>query len=247
MLVSPLILWVSRVVFLSGLLWLLSAGISYVPLATWQVVWWLDDLAWPLPHVCWLGPSVCRGLLVLTWPLILQQARSDLIYHLHGSVRVPGVSGENKPQSWIAFQASACIVCADAPLARATTRPVQGDRRKARHLRACIEVGEQRGCLCIYPKLLSQFGLFSGESNVNFNRDLYNCTFPALVEDWRQTFHDGSQGQTERFFPFGFVQVCAERKRVHGLWCRRCRWDLFPGIRLPFFALLACQLVTNWM
>nr|XP_031299309.1 sialate O-acetylesterase [Camelus dromedarius] len=48
---------------------------------------------------------------------------------------------------------------------------------------------------------------YQGESNVNLNRDLYNCTFPALIEDWRQTFHRGSQGQTERFFPFGFVQL----------------------------------------
>ncbi|XP_022415925.1 sialate O-acetylesterase isoform X4 [Delphinapterus leucas] len=53
---------------------------------------------------------------------------------------------------------------------------------------------------------------YQGESNVNFNRDLYNCTFPALIEDWRQTFHDGSQGQTERFFPFGFVQ---EKQEFH--------------------------------
>lgn len=63
------------------------------------------------------------------------------------------------------------------------------------------------GSSCIYPNSLSQFGLFSGESNVNFNRDLYNCTFPLLIDDWRQTFHDGSQGQTERLFPFGFVQL----------------------------------------
>ncbi|XP_057604056.1 sialate O-acetylesterase isoform X2 [Hippopotamus amphibius kiboko] len=48
---------------------------------------------------------------------------------------------------------------------------------------------------------------YQGESNMNFNRDLYNCTFPALIEDWRQTFHSGSQGQTERLFPFGFVQL----------------------------------------
>ncbi|XP_047375547.1 sialate O-acetylesterase isoform X1 [Sciurus carolinensis] len=48
---------------------------------------------------------------------------------------------------------------------------------------------------------------YQGESNMNYNRDLYNCTFPALIEDWRQTFHHGSQGQTERFFPFGFVQL----------------------------------------
>ncbi|XP_024413174.1 sialate O-acetylesterase isoform X1 [Desmodus rotundus] len=48
---------------------------------------------------------------------------------------------------------------------------------------------------------------YQGEANVNFNRDLYNCTFPALIEDWRQTCHRGSQGQTERLFPFGFVQL----------------------------------------
>ncbi|KAM5245698.1 sialate O-acetylesterase [Ctenodactylus gundi] len=48
---------------------------------------------------------------------------------------------------------------------------------------------------------------YQGESNKNYNRDLYNCTFPALIEDWRQTFHAGSQGQTDRFFPFGFVQL----------------------------------------
>lgn len=69
------------------------------------------------------------------------------------------------------------------------------------------------------PNSSDSVDCFLGESNVNFNRDLYNCTFPALIEDWRQTFHHGSQGQTERLFPFGFVQVCVEGKRVCGLWC----------------------------
>lgn len=48
---------------------------------------------------------------------------------------------------------------------------------------------------------------YQGENNANYNRDLYACMFPALIADWRQTFHSGSQGQTERFFPFGFVQL----------------------------------------
>ncbi|XP_048199698.1 sialate O-acetylesterase [Perognathus longimembris pacificus] len=48
---------------------------------------------------------------------------------------------------------------------------------------------------------------YQGESNMEYNRDKYNCTFPELIADWRQSFHDGSQGQTERFFPFGFVQL----------------------------------------
>lgn len=48
---------------------------------------------------------------------------------------------------------------------------------------------------------------YQGENNANYNRDLYACMFPALIADWRQTFHSGSQGQTERLFPFGFVQL----------------------------------------
>ncbi|KAM4828450.1 sialate O-acetylesterase isoform 2-T3 [Thomomys bottae] len=48
---------------------------------------------------------------------------------------------------------------------------------------------------------------YQGEANMDYNRDKYNCTFPALIADWRQSFHDGSQGQTEHLFPFGFVQL----------------------------------------
>ncbi|XP_021107566.1 sialate O-acetylesterase isoform X1 [Heterocephalus glaber] len=55
---------------------------------------------------------------------------------------------------------------------------------------------------------------YQGEANIHYNKDLYNCTFPALIEDWRQTFHCGSQGQTERFFPFGFVQPPQGSKRI---------------------------------
>ena len=40
----------------------------------------------------------------------------------------------------------------------------------------------------------------SGESNAGWNRDLYNCTFPALISDWRSQWWDG-------FRPFGFVQL----------------------------------------
>ncbi|XP_054853840.1 sialate O-acetylesterase [Eublepharis macularius] len=48
---------------------------------------------------------------------------------------------------------------------------------------------------------------YQGEANTLMDTDLYNCTFPALIEDWRKAFHDGSVGQTEQSFPFGFVQV----------------------------------------
>lgn len=74
---------------------------------------------------------------------------------------------------------------------------------------------------------------------MNFNRDLYNCTFPALIEDWRQTFHHGSQGQTERFFPFGFVQVCVGREKGWSIGVGVC-----CAIHSPFFCPHS-QLVEN--
>ena len=35
--------------------------------------------------------------------------------------------------------------------------------------------------------------------------DLYNCTFPAMIDDWRKRFRQSSG--TSSLFPFGFVQV----------------------------------------
>jgi sialate O-acetylesterase len=35
----------------------------------------------------------------------------------------------------------------------------------------------------------------------------YNCTFSAMVDDWRRSFHSASYGITSRTFPFGVVQI----------------------------------------
>ncbi|KAM9113808.1 sialate O-acetylesterase isoform 2-T2 [Pangshura tecta] len=64
---------------------------------------------------------------------------------------------------------------------------------------------------------------YQGESNAFMNTDLYNCTFPALIADWRRAFHAGSDGQTRPLFPFGFVQLSTFR--------RQARDDHFPRIR----------------
>ncbi|KAM4014830.1 sialate O-acetylesterase [Anomaloglossus baeobatrachus] len=48
---------------------------------------------------------------------------------------------------------------------------------------------------------------YQGEQNTGLNTNLYNCTFPALIQDWRRSFHEGSLGQTDPTFPFGFVQL----------------------------------------
>ncbi|XP_048368636.1 sialate O-acetylesterase isoform X4 [Sphaerodactylus townsendi] len=64
----------------------------------------------------------------------------------------------------------------------------------------------------------------AGEANTLMNTDLYNCTFPALIEDWRKAFHEGSVGQTDRYFPFGFVQLSTESHEDVSDSFPRVRW-----------------------
>ncbi|XP_066495510.1 sialate O-acetylesterase [Tiliqua scincoides] len=80
---------------------------------------------------------------------------------------------------------------------------------------------------------------YQGETNTQMNTDLYNCTFPALIEDWRKTFHEGSEGQTERFFPFGFVQLSAYRQEEidesfpHIRWHQTADFGYVPNRKMP--------------
>ncbi|XP_033027909.1 sialate O-acetylesterase [Lacerta agilis] len=64
---------------------------------------------------------------------------------------------------------------------------------------------------------------YQGEANTLIDTNLYNCTFPTLIEDWRKAFHEGSDWQTQRYFPFGFVQLCTVHSEEHN--------DNFPRIR----------------
>lgn len=83
---------------------------------------------------------------------------------------------------------------------------------------------------------------------MNINRDLYNCTFPELIADWRQTFHVGSRGQTEELFPFGFVQVCGKEvgSETVGL---GCVWASPSQKLIPSFVVTTChwiRLNSSW-
>ena len=55
------------------------------------------------------------------------------------------------------------------------------------------------------PSFFSRLFSCIGEANANKNMDLYNCTFPAMIDDWRKKFRQSSG--TSSLFPFGFVQV----------------------------------------
>ena len=46
---------------------------------------------------------------------------------------------------------------------------------------------------------------YQGESNGGWNRDKYQCTFPAMISDWRKIWSANSP--TSDSFPFGFMQL----------------------------------------
>ena len=43
----------------------------------------------------------------------------------------------------------------------------------------------------------------------------YNCTFPAMIDDWREKWYTFSLKQTDSLMGFGFVQVSAHIKIVN--------------------------------
>ena len=47
---------------------------------------------------------------------------------------------------------------------------------------------------------------YQGEANTPAP-DTYNCTFPAMIDDWRFKWFEGTGGHVDPLFPFGFVQV----------------------------------------
>ncbi|NXU91817.1 SIAE acetylesterase, partial [Xiphorhynchus elegans] len=95
----------------------------------------------------------------------------------------------------------------------------------------------------IHPLLnmtLRGIAWYQGEpANAFLNTDRYNCTFPALIADWRQAFHTGSAGQTDPLLPFGFVQLSTYRHQSPDDSFARLRWHqtadlgLVPNARMP--------------
>ena len=72
---------------------------------------------------------------------------------------------------------------------------------------------------------------YQGEQNAGYpgdyeghNRDLYTCTFPAMVEHWRKAWAHATDGDTDRKFPFGFVQLAAFTNQRESLAWPQLRW-----------------------
>jgi len=56
---------------------------------------------------------------------------------------------------------------------------------------------------------LKGFLWYQGEANSNRNRDLYNCMFPVMIDDWRNEF--AAHSETLNTAPFGFVQLSTNK------------------------------------
>ncbi|XP_022084099.1 sialate O-acetylesterase-like isoform X2 [Acanthaster planci] len=48
---------------------------------------------------------------------------------------------------------------------------------------------------------------YQGESNT-MDPDPYKCLFKTMINDWREKWHQGTEGSTDLHFPFGFMQLC---------------------------------------
>lgn len=48
---------------------------------------------------------------------------------------------------------------------------------------------------------------YQGERNTRVDGRTYNCSFPAMISDWRAQWNQGTDGATAADFPFGWAQL----------------------------------------
>ena len=68
-----------------------------------------------------------------------------------------------------------------------------------------------------------------GEANTLYNKDLYDCTFKAMIDDWRMRWSHMSSANPE--FPFGFVQLGTNVNNGVELlrWYQTYNWGFAPN------------------
>ncbi|XP_060572916.1 sialate O-acetylesterase-like [Ruditapes philippinarum] len=93
----------------------------------------------------------------------------------------------------------------------------------------------------VYPLLRATiYGAiwYQGEANSRAP-EAYACQFPAMIDDWRSKFNAASQLQTDKQFPFGFVQLAANSNiTLHAgfpdiRWSQTAKYGYVPNPRLP--------------
>nr|XP_032834820.1 sialate O-acetylesterase-like isoform X1 [Petromyzon marinus] len=80
---------------------------------------------------------------------------------------------------------------------------------------------------------------YQGEKNAEYNNELYNCRFPAMINDWRQEFHTATNGNTDPLLPFGFVQISTSDpddttdSYPHIRWHQSADYGFSPNSQMP--------------
>ncbi|PIK46232.1 putative sialate O-acetylesterase [Apostichopus japonicus] len=74
---------------------------------------------------------------------------------------------------------------------------------------------------------------YQGEANWE-EPERYSCLFPGMVNDWRKKWYEGTEGNTDPMFPFGFVQVCISKVQEYEYCDKYCdfaslRWAQTAG------------------
>ncbi|XP_071115304.1 sialate O-acetylesterase-like [Haliotis cracherodii] len=79
---------------------------------------------------------------------------------------------------------------------------------------------------------------YQGEHNAP-HAERYVCEFPAMIADWRSKFHQGSLGETDVNFPFGFVQLAPNTNASFIgsfpalRWAQTAKFGLAPNTKMP--------------
>ncbi len=67
----------------------------------------------------------------------------------------------------------------------------------------------------------------------------YHCTFPAMIDDWREKWHSSTDGATDNKMGFGFVQVRENGAKCSASKCEfNCSVHLTLGISLQSIIII---------
>eukprot|EP00041_Stephanoeca_diplocostata_P033498 m.1108937 g.1108937 ORF g.1108937 m.1108937 type:complete len:474 (+) comp24352_c0_seq33:177-1598(+) len=58
----------------------------------------------------------------------------------------------------------------------------------------------------------------------------YACHFPAMIADWRKKWSEGTRGNTDATFPFGYVQLAAWKSDIHPAGIRWAQSGGYPAV-----------------
>ncbi|BFZ09705.1 hypothetical protein BsWGS_12744 [Bradybaena similaris] len=154
--------------------------------------------------------------------------------------------GNTPAEAW--SSPAALAKCGNLPNTQAdhVASTTQGENQQSPESRG-LEVPQNNSVLwngMIHPLLTTSIKgaiWYQGEYDsrgVMVNR--YNCTFPAMISDWRLNFHQASNGQTNPSFPFGFVQLAPNVNRpfqAHGFpdirWHQTADYGYVPNPKMP--------------